>query len=93
MTTEQLDYIAFRVVELLEERHKETPQHWVSQNTAQKMFGGRKYLEQLRVERKVATRLIANRREYYVKDLTKYLTPKAMILQTRKYNKKNKENG
>jgi hypothetical protein len=88
MTEQQLEYIALRLADILTERFRETPKEWVSQNQAWKMYGGRAYVERLRSDRKVRTRRECNRVEYYVKDLVKHLTPKSMILQTRKYNKK-----
>ena len=93
VTTNELDYIAYRLAEFLDERKKNPPKTWVSQNKAYQLYGGRAFVQRLRWDRKVRTRKVCNRIEYYVEDLAKHLTPKAAIVQNRKYNKKNRENG
>lgn len=85
---QQAILIAYHVVELLERRHKDPPKSWISQNKAWKEYGGRAFVERLREDRKVATRRNKNRREYYVPDLAKHVKPQAIIIQNRKYIKK-----
>ena len=92
-TTNELDYIAYRLSENLLGKVREVPQPWISQNKAWEQYGGRAFVERLRKDRKVATRKNANRREYYVPDLAKHVTPKAVIVQNRKYTKKKKDDG
>lgn len=64
MTQQELDYIAFRVVQLL----KADRPKWISQNRAYKLYG-RTRVEKLRAAGKVTTSKVGNSIQYRLEDL------------------------
>lgn len=75
LSQSDLDYIATAVAYKLAELLKNPEDDWISQNKAFKKYGGRRFVTMLRSQRKVRTRVVANRVEYYTKDLIKYSIP------------------
>lgn len=75
LSQSDLDYIAISVAHKLAEILKDPEEEWISQNKAFKKYGGRRFVTMLRSQRKVRTRIVANRVEYYTKDLLKHSIP------------------
>lgn len=78
LSQSDLDYIAISVAHKLAELLKNPEDEWISQNKAFKKYGGRRFVTMLRSQRKVRTRIVANRVEYFTKDLIEYSIPKSI---------------